>query len=132
MSIPKLFNIETDVPTCSGTPDGTCLAKAQKEVLAKIHAGVRNKKGEHLYVNFLWDAGISGEGNSLIDFVLGFDMDSDAQKIFATDSVYRESAMSFMTPPKPTVLSKWETGSSGFVESRGDIESESSFVCDLP
>ena len=97
MSIPKLFNIETDVPTCSGTPDRTCLTKAQKEVSAKIHAGVRNKKGEHLYVNFLWDAGISGEGNSLIDFVLGFDMDSDAQKTFVTDSVYRESAMSSPT-----------------------------------
>ena len=31
----------------------------------------------------------------------GFDVDRDAPKIYATDDIYTESAMSFMTPPDP-------------------------------
>lgn len=50
---------------------------------------------------------LSGTGNTLIDFVLKFDTDTDAQKIYATDGTYPESAMSFMTPPEATVLSKF-------------------------
>ena len=50
---------------------------------------------------------LSGAGNSLIDFVLGFNIDTDAPKIYATNSTYTESAMSFMTPPDATVLSRF-------------------------
>jgi hypothetical protein len=57
---------------------------------------------------------LSGEGTTIIDFVLKFNMDTDAQKIYATDSTYTESAMSFMTPPDATVLSK-------FVSSHGKM-----------
>ena len=42
-----------------------------------------------------------------IDFVLGFNVDTDTSKIYATNSTYTESAMSFMTPPDATVLSKF-------------------------
>ena len=139
----SVFNIDNDVPTCSGSPDGSCLTKAQKTVLAAVHAGVKNTAGQALYTNFPWDPGINspgwrtwkfanstgprdplavgfifmtppvsptvlnGAGNSFIDFVLGFSTDSDAQKIYATNSIYTESAMSFMTPPDATVLSKF-------------------------
>lgn len=139
----SVFNIENDVPTCSGSPDGTCLTKAQKNVLAAVHAGAKNTTGQPLYTNFPWDPGIAssgwrnwkfvnstgprdplavgfifmvppvspsvltGEGNTLIDFVLGFNMDTDAPKIYATNNTYTESAMSFMTPPDSTVLSKF-------------------------
>jgi hypothetical protein len=138
-----VFSIDNDVPTCSGSPDGTCLTKAQKTVLAVVHAGAKNTAGQPLYTNFPWDPGISspgwrtwkysnstgprdplavgfifmtppasptvlsGAGNSLIDFVLGFNVDTDAQKINATNSTYTESAMSFMTPPDATVLSRF-------------------------
>lgn len=34
-----------------------------------------------------------------LPFALGFDMDRDAPRIAATDGVFRESALSFMTPP---------------------------------
>lgn len=138
-----VFNIETDVPVCSGSPDGTCLTKAQKAVLTAVHAGVKNKAGQPLYTNFPWDPGIAspgwrnwkfvnstgprdplavgfifmtppvsptvltGAGNTLIDFVLGFNIDTDAPKIYSTNSTYAESAMSFMTPPDATVLSKF-------------------------
>ncbi len=137
------FSIDNDVPTCSGSPNGTCLTKAQKTVLAAVHAGVKNTAGQPLYTNFPWDPGInspgwrtwkfanstgprdplavgfifstppvsptvlSGAGNSLIDFVLGFNIDTDAPKIYATNSTYTESAMSFMTPPDATVLSRF-------------------------
>ena len=139
----SVFNIDNDVPTCTGSPDGTCLTKAQKTVLAAVHAGVKNTAGQPLYTNFPWDPGInspgwrtwkfanstgprdplavgfifstppvsptvlSGAGTSLIDFVLGFNIDTDAPKIYATNSTYTESAMSFMTPPDATILSRF-------------------------
>ena len=139
----SVFNIDTDVPTCAGSPDGTCLTKAQKTVLAAVHAGVKNTAGQSLYTNFPWDPGInspgwrtwkysnstgprdplavgfifmtppapptvlSGAGNSLIDFVLGFNIDTDAPKIYATNNTYTESAISFMTPPDATILSRF-------------------------
>ena len=38
-------------------------------------------------------------------FSLGFSMDTDAPKIAATNALYTESSLSFMTPPNPTDLS---------------------------
>jgi feruloyl esterase len=38
-------------------------------------------------------------------FSLGFSMDTDAPKIAATNALYTESSLSFMTPPDPTDLS---------------------------
>jgi tannase/feruloyl esterase len=40
-----------------------------------------------------------GTPPKLIDFLSAFDLDRDAPKIFATDGIFTESAMSFMTPP---------------------------------
>lgn len=37
-------------------------------------------------------------------YTLGFDVDTDAAKIYATSGIYTESSMSFMTPPDPTHL----------------------------
>jgi feruloyl esterase len=47
---------------------------------------------------------MTGAGTTILDFALnynglGFNVDTDAPKIFATNSTYTESAMSFMTPP---------------------------------
>lgn len=41
---------------------------------------------------------IDGTNDKLIDFLLAFDLDKDAPKIFARDAAYGESAMEFMTP----------------------------------
>ncbi len=38
-------------------------------------------------------------------FAMGFNVDRDAGKIFATAAPYNEASMSFMTPPEPTRLS---------------------------
>ncbi|MBT0570543.1 tannase/feruloyl esterase family alpha/beta hydrolase [Curvibacter sp. CHRR-16] len=43
---------------------------------------------------------LNGQGTSLIDFALGFDLDRDGPRLKATDNTYRESAMDFMTPPQ--------------------------------
>lgn len=39
-----------------------------------------------------------------LDYAVNFNFDTDAPKIFATDTTYTQSAMSFMTPPDPTNL----------------------------
>lgn len=39
-----------------------------------------------------------------VGYQLGFNMDTDAPKIFASNATYTESAMSFMAPPNPTQL----------------------------
>jgi len=54
------FNIATDVPTCTGARDGTCLTAAQKTALGNIFAGARNSKGEATYSNFYYDPGVAG------------------------------------------------------------------------
>lgn len=125
----KRFDIQRDVPTCAaGTRDGMCLSAPQKNALANVFKGARNGAGQPIYSSFPFDAGVSG-GNwrewkfaspatrdagavafifstpPLADrpqglpFALGFDMDRDAPRIAATDGVFRESALSFMTPP---------------------------------
>ncbi|MED5622401.1 tannase/feruloyl esterase family alpha/beta hydrolase [Ideonella sp. BN130291] len=137
------FDLEADVPTCSGTPDGSCLTAAQKSALARVFGGPRNAAGQQLYATWPWDPGIAGAGwrfwkldagfaplpfNTLIGagamgyvfttppdapsladgglgYQLGFSMDTDAPKIFATNATYTQSAMAFMTPPNPAALS---------------------------
>ena len=48
-------------------------------------------------------ATVTGQGNSLIDYALGFNLDGDLARISATSSPYSESSMSFMTPPDPAM-----------------------------
>ncbi len=54
------FNLQTDVPSCAGARDGTCLTPDQKTVLASIFAGPKNSKGEALYTGTWFDPGIAG------------------------------------------------------------------------
>ena len=123
------FDIQTAVPTCAaGTRDGMCLSAPQKKALADVFKGARNSGGQPIYSSFPFDAGVSGanwrewkfaspptrdagavgfifstpplaDRPQGLPFALGFDMDRDAPRIAATDGVFRESALSFMTPP---------------------------------
>ena len=134
----KVFNFQTDVPTCESADEAGCLTYGQKAVLAKVHAGAMLSDGYPLYTNFIWDFGIRSNGwrswefgmsisrdpwavgyifitpplesgaldgpLAALDYTLnwngmGFDVDRDAPKIYATDDTYTESPMSFMTPP---------------------------------
>jgi feruloyl esterase len=129
------FDIQRDVPTCAaGTRDGMCLSAPQKNALANVFKGARNSAGQPVYSGFPFDAGVSGanwrewkfaspptrdagavgfifstpplaDRPQGLPFALGFDMDRDAPRIAATDGVFRESALSFMTPPDAANLS---------------------------
>ncbi|MEO5669133.1 MAG: tannase/feruloyl esterase family alpha/beta hydrolase [Ramlibacter sp.] len=44
---------------------------------------------------------VNGQGNSLIDYALGFDIDAGLASIMATSAPYAESSWSYMTPPDP-------------------------------
>jgi len=58
----KTFNVATDIPSCSGARDGTCLTGTQKTVLANVHSGAKNSAGTALYNSFPFDTGISSSG----------------------------------------------------------------------
>jgi feruloyl esterase len=131
------FDLQRDVPSCSGARDGTCLSSAQKSVVATAFAPVRRADGQVFYPGFPFDPGLVQPGwaewkfrNSVrtarnpvsvgfifstppsadlakardplrtLAFALNFDIEVQAPKIFATNSTYRESGMSFMTPPQ--------------------------------
>ena len=47
---------------------------------------------------------VTGQGTTLVDFALHFDLDADGPKILAKDATYTQSAMEFMAPPHPEDL----------------------------
>jgi len=123
--------------TCKAAKDATCLTAAQIAALEKVYGGAKNSKGESLYSDWAWDAGVgsggwrawkigayAARGNSAINatlgsgavsaifttppvptpatgaspmaFMLGFNMDTDAPKIFAESAAYPRSSWDFM------------------------------------
>ncbi|MEO8153371.1 MAG: tannase/feruloyl esterase family alpha/beta hydrolase [Rhizobacter sp.] len=74
------------------------------------------------YVFITPPASPSGAGTTVIDYLLGFSFDTDAPKISATGGVYTESAMSFMTPPTPTDLSKLKARGSKMIVFHGNSD----------
>ena len=125
----KAFDISRDVPTCSGARDGTCLSSVQKTGIAGLFTGANTEAGTRIYTSFPWDAGLATSGWASWKFSAGQDRDSGAvgliwsvppenpasfngpafalngslasmlARVGATDSVYTESALSFMLPP---------------------------------
>lgn len=130
------FDLNRDVPTCSTGRDGSCLSADQKKGIAQLFAGALTGTGKKVYASFPYDAGLTPAGWSswkftspttrdagavgLIwqappedpatfngsNFALTGSLDSMLAKVFATTTLYTESAMSFMTPPNPTDLSQ--------------------------
>ena len=130
----RSFNLQTDVPTCSGARDGSCLSAAQKTAIAPIFSGAVTSSGAAVYASFPYDAGVGAGGIAFWEFTAPLALDSGAvglifkvppeaasfngpqwalttsidtmvAQINATSGVYAESAMSFMTPPNPSDLS---------------------------
>lgn len=129
------FNLQRDVPTCSGARDGSCLSAAQKTAIGKIFSGPTTSSGALIYSSFPYDSGVSGSGIPFWEFTaplaldsgavglifkvppenatgfngpaftLGANIDTLVAQITATNTLYTESAMSFMTPPNPTDMS---------------------------
>ncbi len=130
------FQLDRDVPTCTGARDGTCLSAAQKTVVAKRFAGLTTESGKKIYASFPFDAGLGGGNTAFWNFTapvaldsgataliwqvppenpVGFNgpsfaltgnLDSMLTKISATNATYTENALSFMTPPNPSDLNK--------------------------
>jgi feruloyl esterase len=46
---------------------------------------------------------MSGQGTTLVDYALGFSLDRNMPKIFATHAPYTQSSWQFMTPPDPAM-----------------------------
>ena len=129
------FNLERDVPTCTGARDGSCLSAAQKTGIAKIFSGPTARNGSRLYASFPYDAGLAGADYGFWEFTAPVLLDSGGvgliwsappenlatfngpafalatdpttmwERVNATTALYPESAMSFMTPPNPGNLS---------------------------
>jgi Tannase and feruloyl esterase len=129
------FDLQRDVPTCSGARDGTCLTSAQKSEIGKLFAGAKTSRGETIYSSFPFDSGIGAPNWAFWKFTAPIALDSGAvgliwevppedpasfnganfaltgnvdtmlAKVQATNATYTESALSFMTPPRPFDLS---------------------------
>src|SRR5262249_21504715 len=130
----RAFDLDRDVPTCTGERDGTCLSAGQKVAIGNIFAGPKDASGKPIYSSFPFDAGHGASGTVFWEFIspmildpgaVGFifktppadpatfippvfsltaDINVLAQQIFATDATYTESGMQFMTPPNPEHL----------------------------
>ena len=125
------FDLDRDVPSCTGARDGSCLSAAQKARIGALFAGAKTSNGTLIYSSFPYDVGIGtggwaqwkfGASTSLDpgavafiwqvppadptgfngrDFALNSDIDTLFAKIQASDAVYSQDALSFMTPPHP-------------------------------
>ena len=117
------FNVQTDVPTCSGgTRNGQCLTLDQKNMAAQVFAGGKTPSGQLIYSSFPWDTGIAAPdwarwkfvNSQVLDPAAGnifmspsrniaglsnIDLDEGYKAIFATAAPYSESADTVITPP---------------------------------
>ena len=120
--------------TSAAVRDGSCLTTDQKSSIAQLFAGVTTPSGQKIYTSWPYDNGIQSGGWASWKFSSPATRDAPAvgqiwmsppmdaasfnpaefaatgniadmlARVFATSGSYAESAMSFMTPPKPTQL----------------------------
>lgn len=132
----RRFRLERDVPTCSGARDGSCLSAAQKAAIGGIFSGATTADGRPFYNSFPYDPGVGAGGIPFWEFTaplvldsgavgvifkvppttaalsngpafaLGLDIDATLAELYATNATYTEAAMSFMTPPDASNLSR--------------------------
>lgn len=56
------FDLDRDVPTCTGARDNTCLTTAQKAGIGELFAGAKTSAGTKFYASFPWDTGLYTDG----------------------------------------------------------------------
>jgi feruloyl esterase len=116
------FRLQTDVPTCSGTRDGSCLTQPQKNVVAGLFKGATTSTGQAIYAGHAFDPGIAGSNWATWKFVnaqaldplavgavfsvppgrvdpFKDDLSARLPLVAASNDTYRESALALMTPP---------------------------------
>ncbi len=94
------FNLQTDVATCSGARDGSCLTAQQKAVIGDIFAGAKTSTGAAVYASFPFDSGHGTAGVANWEFNAPVALDSGAVGLI------------FKVPPlagtsTPTELATW-------------------------
>ena len=124
------FNLERDVPTCTGERNGQCLTSPQKRLLASVHAGARTASGQGIYSAFHWDTGIASPNwaqwkfvnSQVLDPAAGYifmtpprsvdpfnlDIDAALKAITATNEAFRESADTVITVPGRDNPVQWQ------------------------
>ena len=129
------FNLQTDVPSCSGERNGQCLSPAQKQVIGSLFSGARTASGKALYAAFPYDSGLVAANWGTWKFVnalaldplsvgsvfsvppsrvdpLTEDLDARWPHLSASNATYQESGLALMTPPgqeNPTNLAPLRT-----------------------
>ena len=116
------FNVQQDVPTCSGERNGACLTPGQKNVIASVFSGAQTPQGHKIYAAFPYDPGLAGANwgtwkftDALIRDPLALNtifsvppspvdplkdnIDKRLAMFSATNDTYRESGWSLMVPP---------------------------------
>ncbi len=116
------FNVKTDVLTCTGARNGSCLTPAQKDVIARVFNGAHTATGQRIYASFPYDTGVAGANWGTWKFVDSLIRDPLAigtifsvppsplkpleenvtqrlAQFSATNDTYRESGWALMTPP---------------------------------
>jgi pimeloyl-ACP methyl ester carboxylesterase len=129
------FNLATDVPTCAGPRDGTCLSAAQKVAIGNLFSGAELSDGSPVYSSFPFDTGYAVPDAAFWEFIAPLLLDPSAvgfvfgtppvnpatfnpvffaltgsidqmyASTFATSATYTESGQSFMVPPGLEALS---------------------------
>jgi pimeloyl-ACP methyl ester carboxylesterase len=124
-----IFDLDTDVPTCPGARDGTCLSAFQKVIVGNIFGGAKTSTQIPIYSSFPFDSGHAAGDSAFWEFIsplildpgavafvfgtppadpvafnpvgfaLGFPIDLMYASTFATTPTYTESSQSFMVPP---------------------------------
>ena len=65
---------------------------------------------------------VPGAGHGLIDYLLGYNFDTDAPGIYRKNAVYTESSMEFMTPPNPTDLGSFSAKGGKMIVHHGNSD----------
>lgn len=134
------FSVSEHVSTCDADRDGTCLTDEQKAVVTTVFAGATTSTGDPIYSSFPYDPGLADpdwgfwkfqapialdsaavgylfttppyapELSQLTEFVAGLDIDAVNDSLYASDGIYQESAMEYMTPPDLTYQDLVEQG----------------------
>ncbi len=148
-SCQSAFHLDTDVPTCPGSRDGTCLSAGQKIAIGNIFTGAKTSAGSPIYSGFPFDAGHAASGTMFWEYIAPLILDSGAvglvlgtppadpasfvpplfaltgsidqmaASIDATNQTYTESAQSFAVPPDLTRLDGLRRGGKRMVVYHG-------------
>ncbi len=128
------FDIQRDVPTCSGARDGRCLTLEQKGLVSDIFNGVKTSDGKLVYARYPFDNGlqspawdfwklsaaasissmgiaqvwrsppVNAQDFNPVTFAVTAKLEDMLSGLTATSGDFLESGMSWMTPPNATKL----------------------------